>query len=124
MTDETVTPEQAAEQAVDLDRLLPGEGTASALGPVQDARHWMSVYGELLTFKEELIALGCSRMEAMSEAARAEAGADQVLMEREAQRFRRRIAVWKSRLEELRAGGRERPGDPASDGHGDRPQDR
>lgn len=108
MTDETLTPKQAAEQAADPDRLLPGEETVSGLGPVADALHWISVYEELLAFKEELIVLSRSRIEDMSEQARAEASTDQVLMDQEAARFRRRIAVWKARLEALRAGARGR----------------
>jgi hypothetical protein len=120
VTEETLTPEQAAERAVDPDRLLPGEATVSGLGPVADALHWISVYGELLAFKEELIDLGQSRIEGMSEQARAEAGGDQVLMEREAERFRRRIAAWKGRLDELRASARGEVPPPAPDDPGSR----
>jgi hypothetical protein len=106
MSDETLAREQAAQIAADGDRLLPGEATASGLGPVADALHWLRVYGELLTFKDELIGLTRARMEGMSEAAQVEARSDEVRMEQEAQRFRRRIAVWRGRLEDLRADGR------------------
>jgi hypothetical protein len=106
MRNEGLSPHQAAHKAADPDHLLPGEETVSSLGLAADAVHWMSVYGELLTFKEELIASSREKMEEMSEDARAETVTDLVLMEHEADRFRRRIAVWKDRLAERHAGHR------------------
>ncbi|MHB8507903.1 MAG: hypothetical protein ACYDGR_04540 [Candidatus Dormibacteria bacterium] len=89
--------------AADPDRLLPGEnpGTHS----LEDARHWVSVYGELLGFKKQIIAGTQQSMDGFDEeAARVEvAHTDEKVLEAERQRFERRFRFWTKREEELQA---------------------
>jgi hypothetical protein len=102
MDDQRPTAEEAAQSAADPDHLLPSERRDVRSCRPEDAVHWLGVYGELLRFKEDLLCRSRSQMRTMSEDARVEVQKDEVLMEHEAQRFRRRIEFWRSRLEDLR----------------------
>lgn len=101
MSEQTPTPEEAARRAADPDYLMPGEQADVRGDRAADAVHWLSVYGELLAFKEELLSVGRSHMTTMSEDARQDARTDEVLLAHQAERYRRRIAFWTARLTAL-----------------------
>jgi hypothetical protein len=93
-------PSDAAEEAVDRDRLLDGEDPATRR--LEDATHWVSVYGELLAFKEEVLA----RIEQLAASMQAEAAreveqTDRPVLRAEARRLRRRLEFWRARALEL-----------------------
>jgi hypothetical protein len=94
--------EAAAEQTVDSDRLLPGEDVNTPY--VDDAEHWIKVYGELLELKRRMIGELTRQVANMTETARREAqDTDLVVMHVEAERFARRLGFWRRRLDELRS---------------------
>jgi hypothetical protein len=104
MADLRFTPDEAARRAIDADLRLDGEDPNTSL--VEDAVHWVKVYTELLAFKEHLLELSASDIGAMSELdARSDAATDEVLLEHQAGRYRRRLAEWKQRLGGLTASG-------------------
>ena len=89
-------PEQAAQDAVDPDRLLPGEdpGTTDS----EDVDHWTAVYAELVGFKEEMLATARRHVAAMQGAAAEEVvRTDLEIMEAEAERLRRHLRYWSGR---------------------------
>ena len=91
----------------DPDRLLRGEDPQTEY--VDDARHWVAVYHELLDFKQDMLGRARGELEHISESAQQEVlDTDLPLMEAEAQRFEHRIRFWMGRLEELESsqGGR------------------
>ncbi len=99
------TPErheqQAAEKQVDPDRLLPGEDPTTPYD-ADDSKHWTSVYGELVSFKERIVN---EARQAVSEAWQKEvsrelAATDLVALEAELARFKRRLEFWRQRGEE------------------------
>lgn len=93
-------PEDAAEAAVDEGRLLDGEDPSSS-GP-EDVEHWISVYQELVDFKDDVLGRTRARLGAMQEdAAREVEKTDLVVMETEAARLRRRLQFWTRRRTEL-----------------------
>lgn len=95
-------PLKAVIQAVDRDALLEGEDPTSTL--TDDAEHWISVYRELISYKESLLDTSAERMdefrhvESMGEVSEV----DGVILASELERFRRRLAFWQKRLDELR----------------------
>ena len=98
MTDERA--EKAAEKAVDEDRLLDGEDPSTTY--FEDATHWMSVYGELLAVKRDLLRVVEERLGTLQEAARREvARTDLVVLDAEMRRFAERHSFWTRRCEEL-----------------------
>lgn len=91
---------EAAESVGDPGRLLHGEDPTSTFP--DDARHWRSVYTELLAFKHEVLELTRARVAAASDGAREELlGTDIPLLEAEAQRLIVRRDFWGRRLAEL-----------------------
>ena len=93
-------PSEAAEDAVDEDRLLDGEDPSTAYQ--DDAVLWMSVYSELVAFKDDLVARAESHAARMqSAAAREVAATDLPVLCAEAQRMRRRLDFWTRRAAEL-----------------------
>lgn len=101
-----MTPEDAALRAVDQDALLEGEDPASP--HVDDAEHWISVYRELIEFKASVLGASAGEIadldhkESRSEAKQV----DVPILRAELERFRRRLAFWQARLEQLRSEGR------------------
>lgn len=94
---------QAAQAAADADRLLDGEdpGTAS----VDDARHWLRVYEDLVVFKREVLQVTEDHLARMDGAAVREVEqTDLVVLRREAERLQRRLDFWGRRAAAL--GGR------------------
>ena len=82
------------------DHPLPGEDPRSA--DPDDARHWISVYEELLQFKHDVIETIHGHVQEMSPEAGEEVGStDLVIMLAERARFARRIAYWRARLAEV-----------------------
>ncbi len=94
---EDVDPQIAALAAVDPDRLLEGEDPETP--HPEEARHWIEVYTELLTFKERAVATAHESLARMPEAdARREAvQTDLTVLEAERDRLRRRLEFWKRR---------------------------
>lgn len=91
---------RAAKAAVDPDRLIEGENPETK--HPEDARHWVAIYHELLSFKEGVLARVYQVMATMSEAARTEvARTDQPVLETELDRLRRRLEFWRRRHWEL-----------------------
>lgn len=91
---------ELASQQADPDRLMDGENPDTQ--DLDDALHWLSVYGELRSFKEDLLAKLRSRVAEMAaDAAQEEALADERLLELELQRFQRRQEFWRGRIAEL-----------------------
>ena len=81
------------------DRLLPGEGTSLHSGEAADARLWVRVYAELSGFKEVLLAQVAEQRRAVEGPGQPEIDNDQRLLEREADRLRRRLEFWQDQLE-------------------------
>ena len=92
-------PEEAADAALDAvqpDRLLPGEDERSV--HTDDARHWAKVYSELLEFKRSLLTVTEVRLVTMEGAARAEVeDTDLKVLLAEAERLERRLHYWEAR---------------------------
>jgi hypothetical protein len=93
--------QDAVEKVVDPDRLLEGEDPATTF--LDDAKHWVHVYGELLEFKASVAGEAASSAVDLPEAAQPEADADLTILEAERQRLERRYAFWQTRLGQLRA---------------------
>ena len=92
--------EQGGRRAADPDRLLPGEDPGTTQS--EDAVHWIAVYRELLSFKEQV--LGVTRRYAADgppEVASELVASDLPLLEAEMRRLERRLAFWEQRLAEL-----------------------
>jgi hypothetical protein len=87
--------------SIDPDRLLPGEDTKSS--QPEDAKHWASVYTELLGTKRRLVRdlrkmmITGHSQDAQDELERA----DVIMLELQIQRFEHRLAVWQKRAAEL-----------------------
>ncbi|HEY6783045.1 MAG TPA: hypothetical protein VI296_07400 [Candidatus Dormibacteraeota bacterium] len=95
--------QDAALDAVEPERLLEGEDEHTEY--VDDAVHWTEVYAELLDFKQSLLDLAERRVAALDDAAESEVReTDLKVLAAEAARFRRRLAFWQRRVEELEAG--------------------
>jgi hypothetical protein len=93
--------ERAALRAVDPDRLLEGEDPRTKY--VEDAAHWITVYSELVLFKERLVDTAGEAMRNMTEIhAREEVGkTDLMVLTAERDRLKRRLDYWKERQREL-----------------------
>lgn len=70
---------------------------------LEDARHWVSVYSELLGFKMELITTTGEAMSEMDhpQSVQEIAKTDRILLEAERQRFERRLRFWTKREKQL-----------------------
>lgn len=94
--------QDAAQDAVEPGRLLEGEDEHTEY--VDDAVHWTEVYAELLDFKQSLLDLAERRVAELDDAAESEVrDTDLKVLAAEADRFRRRLAFWQRRVEELEA---------------------
>jgi DNA-binding response OmpR family regulator len=81
------------------DRLLEGEDPSS-LRP-QDTRHWISVYREMIAFKEDLLERVISDLVHVSPAAKTDLNDDIKLIDSQLKRYRRRLTYWVARQLEL-----------------------
>ncbi|HEX6349477.1 MAG TPA: hypothetical protein VF160_08820 [Candidatus Dormibacteraeota bacterium] len=84
----------------DLDRTLPGESEETK--DPEDAAHWIAVYTELLDTTHQLIANIRELMERQPQDVQDKLErTDLRLLELQAQRFERRIAVWRAKLHQV-----------------------
>jgi hypothetical protein len=92
---------RAASRAVDPDRLLDGEDPETRY--IEDTAHWITVYSELVLFKERLVDSASDALRNMTEPhARDEVGkTDLLVLTAERDRLRRRLDYWKERQREL-----------------------
>lgn len=78
------------------DRLLEGENPRSAFP--RDARHWIAVYSEMITFTDDLIARMRAQLRELPSAGRKNVmDNDLALLEGNVQRYRRRREYWYAR---------------------------
>jgi DNA-binding winged helix-turn-helix (wHTH) protein len=87
---------------------LVGEDTNHATS--EDAAHWIAVYTELLSFKAELLEITSRRRLTMSPDARGEAEADAVVIGAQADKYTRRLNMWRAHFDQSAEAG---PGLPA-----------
>lgn len=91
---------EAGGRAGDPERLMSGEDPNSPY--LDDAVHWLGVYGELIDFKHELIGITRERVARLTTSAREElTGTDLVLLTAELERLEKRRDFWQGRTEEL-----------------------
>ena len=92
---------RAARKSVDPERLIEGENPETRY--VEDAAHWVTVYSELLLFKERLVDTATEALGNMTELhARDEVSStDLVVLTAERDRLRRRLDYWKERQRAL-----------------------
>ena len=81
--------------AIDPEALLEGEDPESPY--LEDAVHWIQVYTELVSLKDELLARVDALASGMTDDAVDAADIDRRLLEAEADRFRRRLVFWQRR---------------------------
>lgn len=92
--------DEAAEKAVDDDRLLEGENLETTY--LEDATHWVTVYSELLAVKRDLVSVSEGRLPDLPKEARQEiATTDLVVLDAEMKRFSERLSFWRERCVEL-----------------------
>ena len=84
----------------DPNRLLPGEQTSVSSGNLEDVKHWVSVYAELVDFKDTLLDEIHNQGEHVSDEGRAELANDEKLLQAEAARLKRRLHYWQGELAE------------------------
>lgn len=93
--------EKAAKLAVE-GHPLPGEDPDTRY--LDDADHWIVVYSELLDFKVTLLRqLNESVQHMEPEGVEEISRTDAIVLQAEADRFRKRLAMWRRRREELAA---------------------
>jgi hypothetical protein len=83
--------------ANDPERLLPGEASDSV--SYEDARHWASVYREMLRFKEQLLA--SFKVEGVGLEASLLRATELGPLQAQRERLRRRLAFWEGREHDL-----------------------
>ena len=81
------------------DRLLEGEDPGS-MRP-QDTRHWISVYREMIAFKDDLLKRVIGNLEHVSAAAKSDLSDDVTLIQGQLDRYQRRMDFWVERQLEL-----------------------
>jgi hypothetical protein len=93
--------QRAALRSVDPDRLLEGEDPRTKY--VEDAAHWITVYSELVLFKERLVDSAGEALRNMTETqARDEVSkTDLMVLTAERDRLKRRLDFWKERQRDL-----------------------
>lgn len=93
------------ERLADPGYRLIGENPATAT--LDQARHWVHVYDQLIQFKRELLGL-CQRYVEHSEPdlARAIRETDMIMLEMQVSRFQQKRDYWKIRATELSGNGR------------------
>ena len=81
---------------------LVGEDADNATA--EDAAHWVAVYSELLSFKAELLEITARRRLSMSQDARGEAEADEVVIAAQAGKYTRRLREWRAHVDTTTVG--------------------
>lgn len=75
------------------DRLLEGEDPGTSFA--RDARHWITVYREMIGFKEDLLGRVEERIPRLPQAARADVMENDIMLIRnQLERYRRRLDFW------------------------------
>jgi hypothetical protein len=82
------------------DDLLPGEPSGS--GSVEQMRHWIDVYRELLSAKRTLMEEIIEQRRQVEPPAKVELDNDRKLIQREADRLARRLQYWEQELRRAR----------------------
>ena len=83
-------PSRRNDDAGEGNHLLPGEAEAGA----SEAAAWISVYEELLEFKQGLLVRAQQELARLSPLAREDAMTDIALISHQASRYRRRLSYW------------------------------
>ncbi len=94
-------PVDIAGDLMDPDHRLPGERDSESSPLLEDAQHWLQVYGELLAFKRTLLRTAEVHKDGAPEAVVDEVSNDQVLLRSELNRLERRHRFWQDRAQEL-----------------------
>jgi DNA-binding response OmpR family regulator len=82
------------------DRLLEGENPTTAFK--QDARHWIGVYGQMISFKDELLGRIRAQVDTLPPQGRRDVMENDVsILEIQLSRYQRRIEFWYARQWEL-----------------------
>jgi hypothetical protein len=97
-------PRNVADNLMDPEHRLPGERDSETSPLLEDARHWLQVYEELLVFKRTLLRTAEIHEEGAPEAVADEVRGDQVLLRTELQRLETRHRFWQGRVLELQGG--------------------
>jgi DNA-binding response OmpR family regulator len=84
---------------LEQDLLLEGEDPSTMFA--KDARHWVSIYAQLLEFKQRLLQRVGAAVEELPAPARFEVNRDLEMINAEASRVQRRLAFWQQRHWEL-----------------------
>ena len=77
---------------------MPGEQTSMSSGDLKDVKHWISVYAELVEFKEKLLQQVHQQSSHVTDEGHTELESDEALLQSEARRLKRRLSYWKSAL--------------------------
>ena len=96
--DDPRTPEEAADEIVSLDTLLPGEAEAIQSRRLDDSVHWYRVYEELFAFKQSVLAILEDQRSRVRTDGVHEIQNDEILLTREAERLSRRLEYWTSQV--------------------------
>ncbi len=91
-----------AADPTDPGRLLPGEQTSITSGNLDDVKHWVTVYAELVHFKDGLLDELHTQRGRVTHDGQPELDNDEKLLMGEAVRLKRRLAFWKERLDSYR----------------------
>ena len=94
---------------METDRLLAGEDPET-IRP-RDAHHWITIYAELVGFKNQLLVRVNEGMEGVSSAARADLQEDVDLVVAQLGRYERRLRFWSTRAGILAAAEKPYPSD-------------
>ena len=88
----------------DPEHRLPGEQDSEASPLLEDAQHWLHVYGELVAFKRTLLRTAEVHKEGAPEAVVQEVSTDEALLRSELERLERRHRFWQDRALQLQKG--------------------
>ena len=95
----------AAWEGADLERTIAGEDPTS--DSLEDARHWVAVYGHLVNLEQELFDVLARMIPRMPSDAKREAEETNLpVLASQVERFRHRLDFWSRRRRELEAGRR------------------
>ncbi len=80
----------------EYDTLLPGEAQAIRGGDERDIEHWITVYSELVAFKEKILNTIGEQRDKVESTGRLEVQHDDMIFRREYMRLQRRLEFWKN----------------------------
>jgi len=88
----------------DPEHRLPGERDSETSGLLEDAQHWLHVYGELVAFKRTLLRTAEVHKEGAPEPVVQEVSNDEALLRSELDRLEGRHRFWQERAQQLQKG--------------------